>query len=134
MSAQRVNFLRTVLPAFSVLAVFMGLGVIECWDLIDRFVRVWPPGERSRDTRPLTRALPSARSLVAFSASTLVTVLALGPGLVTLATAADAPVTDSRIAVARWLNKHAGEHCEVIVPKQLVIDERDFERCTVFRV
>jgi hypothetical protein len=118
MSTQRLHITRTVLPAFAVLSVFMGLGVVTCWDFALRWVRAG--GE------PRTRMI--AASVVGCVAASLT----FGPGALRLARAVSDRF-DSRVHVGQWLHANAQAPCTVIVPEQLVIDPRDLSRCTLVR-
>lgn len=133
MITQRVHFTRTVLPAFSVLAVFMGLGLAAGWELVRRAARS-SPRTRLAPWPAAAFAIPGRRGLAAVMGFAVLAALALGPGLRALAQAALSPVSDSRVAVGRWLHEHARGRCEIMVPKQLIIDDRDLDRCTVSRV
>jgi hypothetical protein len=126
MSLQRVNFIRNVLPAFAVLGVFMGLGVLEFWELAQRTVSKALHGPDTPFS-PLARRANQAAPALAMA-------LTLGPGLYDVSRRAAQPVSDSRIKVGRWLDEHAKGRCQLLIPTQLVIDERDLQRCEVMRV
>lgn len=118
MSTQRLHITRTVLPAFAVLSVFMGLGVVACWDFALRWVR--------GGGAPRSRMI--AASVVGCAASMLI----FGPGALRLAHSFSDRF-DSRVHVAQWLQANAQAPCTILVPEQLVIDPRDLSRCTIVR-
>jgi hypothetical protein len=117
LSAQRVHFARTALPAIAVLGVFVALGLEVVAERMAPLLRTALSRLGSPDGD--ARAAGTVDARLVLGGLLLVT---LGPGLFALAGQAIDPVRDSRVAVGRWLSDHAQRPCRALLPVQLKID------------